>query len=74
MRKEREQAEQSDKVEQNLFRLVRHSFRQRVDGKENHSRKNDAGNDKHQRNIEEHVGFAGRRNEERQMRCRYRIR
>ncbi len=37
VRKQREQAEQGDQVEQNLLRLVRHSFRKRVDGKVNHA-------------------------------------
>src|SRR5258705_3347973 len=55
------------RVEQNLLRLVRHSFRKRVDGKENHTRQNDTCDDKPQRNVEENIGFAGRRDEERQM-------
>ena len=74
VRKQREQAEQGDQVEQNLLRLVRHSFRKRVDRKENHTRQNDACDDEPQRNVEEHVGFAWRRDKEWHMRCRYRIR
>ena len=46
VRKQRKQAEQGDQVEQNLLRLVRHAFRKRVDGKEHHTRQNDACNDK----------------------------
>jgi hypothetical protein len=38
-----------------------------VDGQENHTRQNDACDDKPQRNVEDNIGVARCRDEERQM-------
>src|SRR4029077_21097670 len=71
--KKRQQAEHRDNIELNLLGLVRQSLRQRMDGEKNHAEKHDHGDHEYHRDIVEHVGLAGRGDEERQMVGRYRI-
>ena len=71
MQKEGKQAKYRDQVQLNFFRLVRHSFRQRMDRQEHDTGKHDGPYDDHHRDVVEHVGVTRRSDKERQMFCRY---